>query len=759
MASHQYPVLVWEDNARLVTGALVEDWGGASAIGVSEREVLDQLEEFIAWKGRKEFYPDPVLLDLNLTWFSIPIRPVYIENVRMFSCDEVIPMRVPCVHGRLDSGMLIAAIPSLGVRFHYHAAEKLKPLVEHHVKEHFGKVTPQQLTRCLPPKDVRLTFVTVRGSRPSAERSTDAQYRTLEAVAEALAGRNLRRQFSKPWDREAEVTSLITRLEKERASVILVGPSGVGKTSVLAETVRRIEHHKADTGDGEDKKKPPGHRFWLTQAARIIAGMKYLGQWEERCENVIAELSSCEGTLCVENLLELLGIGGSGPTDSIAAFMMPYLQRGELRIAGECTPEELDACRRLLPGFAELFQIQKIEPFDAQRALHSLQMASSVLVQNSKFELEGGLVPLIYRLFARFRPYDAFPGNAMRFLSGLFEDARRHKLDEIKNADVISAFIQQTGIPELFLRDDLPFDAKDPRGYFQSQVIGQDAPCQTAVNLITMFKAGLNDPNRPLGVLLFCGPTGVGKTELARAIARYLFGHGESADERLIRLDMSEYAESFSAERLLGTPHEPSDLIKKIRRQPFSVVLFDEIEKASPDVFDVLLGLFDEGRLTDSFGRVTWFRSAVIILTSNFGAYKQNVAGFVGERYPSYQTEALSFFRPEFFNRIDDVVSFQTLSAAIIRQITEKELASIADRDGLKHNAITLKWSAALVEHLSQAGFDKRYGARPLQRTIERLVIAPLSRYLIANSKLRRIQLALDFDSNDRVTVELLNQP
>src|SRR5262249_30880983 len=199
-----------------------------------------------------------------------------------------------------------------------------------------------------------------------------------------------------------------------------------------------------------------------------------------------------------------------------------------------------------------------------------------------------------------------------------------------------------------------------------------------------------------------------------------------------VRLDLSEYAGWGAAHRLLtGADGEPSEFIKRVRQQPFCVVLLDEIEKADPEVFDVLLSVFDEGRLTDRFGRVTTFRSAVIIMTSNLGADKLEGIGFESKDAPSYSRKAMNFFRAEFFNRIDAVVQFNALSKSMMRRITTKELSEIAARDGLQRKNLRLLWSEPLVDELIAAGFDQRYGARPLQRTIETMVVAPLAKYLL----------------------------
>src|SRR5262249_8360295 len=290
------------------------------------------------------------------------------------------------------------------------------------------------------------------------------------------------------------------------------------------------------------------------------------------------------------------------------------------------------------------------------QAIAILDRLANALKQNHHLDMARSVPDLVYNLFRRFAPYQAFPGKAVAFVRSLFERAAPERATEVTTPQVVVQVVRPTGLPEVFLRDEEPLLREEVVEAFRAQVIGQEAACQVAANVVITFKAGLQDPSRPVAVLLFCGPTGVGKTELARALARYFFGHGDQTG-RLVRLDMSEYAVPGAAQRLLAQPDgRPSDFIQKLRQQPFAVVLLDEIEKADAEVFDVLLGVFDEGRLTDRYGRLTTFRSAILVMTSNLGTGKQASFGF-GERPPlRYEGEALAFFRPEFFNRIDAVV-------------------------------------------------------------------------------------------------------
>jgi ATP-dependent Clp protease ATP-binding subunit ClpC len=769
--TYRFPVLVWRDHDGWYTASLLE-WDEPAGIGRSAAHAVEQLEDYLGWcYTEKPWLSPPDFLDPRLVQFKVQVRPEYQEEGRRYPCAEPVSLRVYCVHGRQEQGLLVCVLPTLGLRFYYYEEGALKTLVPHYVQQHLEGQPPQALARHQAPTAAELDQVVVSlSNREPRQRDWEPSLATLEQVAEPLGDPRVRKQFVRPWERDQQVADLVRRLGQEKVNILLVGEAGCGKTTVLVEAVRLLERSRnategipyrrerppwrsgADPDEDESRRSRPKRRYWLTSGARLIAGMKYLGQWEERCEQVLAELGQAGGVLCVDNLLDLVREGGTSPTDSVAAFFLPYLQRGELRLVGEATPAELDACRRLSPGFADVFQVLRLEPFSRPQAINVLDHLSAMLGQNHHLDVGRGLTDLVYHLFRRFAPYQAFPGRAAAFLGRLFDKVRQQKKREVGTAEAVAAFIGQTGLPELFLRDELPLARPDVVEAFRKPVIGQKEAVQAAADLVMTFKAGLNDPNRPVGVLLFCGPTGVGKTELARALARYFFGHGEGGD-RLVRLDMSEYAGPGAALRLLAQPDgRPSDFIRKVREQPFVVLLLDEIEKADAEVFDVLLGVFDEGRLTDRYGRLTTFRSAVIVMTSNLGAGKQESFGFGERRAVQYQGEALAFFRPEFFNRIDAVVTFQPLGPETIRAITRKELADIAAREGLARLGVRVAWSDALVEHLAKEGFDARYGARPLQRTLETLVVTPLARYLLDHAELRNATVTAELGASGTVS-------
>lgn len=760
------PVIMWESHTGLFTGSLVAD-GDRAAVGESPAMVLRQVKDYLEWTwDREPWMIETDFQEVDVVDVEVSIRPEYQMENRSYPVNQMVKLKLPCVCVKESGGMWVAALPTLRIEFNFSERKEVNTLAAHYIQSHLGGLTPAQLAMFLQPKRTWIEMVFVRSESKAyetADHFDPSIYESLNTVADPLiAGRRGRRRPPPAYERAAEVAQLSELLTNERASVLLVGDAGGGKSTLLNEAARKAARkltlRKSDEEAEEEDDELPGqarYRFWVTNAARLIAGMRYLGEWQERCEAVIAELEDIGAILCLENLLDVVRVGGRGPTDSVAAFLLPYLQRGEIRVVAEVTPDELDTCRRLLPGLADVFQVLQLPAFSQDAANNVLQKFADSQATGRPVEFDARVCPLIYRLHERFQPYQGFPGAAVQFIRDLVDEALRRERRQIVVDDVLDRFSRQTGLPEVFLRDELPLSLESVREDLKQKIIAQDKACDTVAKVVVQFKAGLNDPRRPLGVLLFCGPTGVGKTALANTLAKTLFGR-EAEESRLVRLDMSEYGDYGAALRLMRAPDgKPSDFIRRVRHQPFTVVLLDEIEKAAPEVFDVFLNVFDEGRLADPMGRTTTFRSTVIIMTSNLGVRSGGDLGFGGGDDPGYESAAMKFFRPEFFNRIDSVVQFQHLERESILQITRKELDELAQREGLISRRIQIEWSDRLIESLADEGYDHRFGARPLQRAIETRATAALSKFVITHELKPGQKLRVDLDARGHFKIRI----
>jgi len=771
MATIHFPVLIWPDAAGGITAALVGDAGNIAAHAGTAKEALQQLKELLDWRMENEPWSlDPDLTEPELTEVKVEVLPQYTTEERVIPCPETLWLKVPCVIGAQENGLRVCAVPNLGLRFNYHDAAGLKGLAAHYIKEALRGLSPLQLTGRLPPRGSRLEELVLCDSSQRVRRLPPADRPELKILFTLtdplLHDQGRKRVVSAAFGRESLSATLARKFGPEKANVLLVGEPGVGKSTLLLDAARRLGRERPVTSEETEEEDTAdslrSYRFWRGNGGRLVAGMRYLGEWEERCEEFIRQLSAIEGVFCAENLLELLQVGGEGPGGSVAAFLLPYLQRGELRMVAEAAPAEVEACRRLLPALLDVFQVLPVPEFNEPETIEVLNRVANAYATASRLKLEPGVVPLVQRLFKQFLPYTAFPGPAASFVRILCHQSGPRDPDRwpsVTTSEVVVHFIKKTGLPEAFLRDDQPLELEQVRRSFEAQIIGQPDATLAAAQLVTKIKAGLTDPGRPFGVLLFCGPTGVGKTALAKATAGFCFGAGGQED-RLVRLDMSEYAGWGAGTRLLqSTNGTPAPWIERVRRQPFCVLIFDEIEKAAPEVFDVLLGLLDEGRLTDRFGRVTSFRSAIIILTSNLGSSAARMAGFLPDPGPAYESEVGKFFRPEFFNRLDGVITFKPLTPVEVEMITRKELAEIATREGFATSGLRLEWSERLVKVVARQGYDHRLGARPLQRALERLVVTPLARWRVAHPTCRDALLSVDVGPDELVDVHVAKIP
>jgi ATP-dependent Clp protease ATP-binding subunit ClpC len=291
----------------------------------------------------------------------------------------------------------------------------------------------------------------------------------------------------------------------------------------------------------------------------------------------------------------------------------------------------------------------------------------------------------------------------------------------------------------MLVSDDHPASAEDMSGALRARVIGQDAACDACGRMLARMKAQMNDPERPIGALLFVGPTGVGKTELAKQLTRTVFGD----DQKMIRLDMSEYMLRGSAQRMLDVSPGTTSLAARVHQDPLSLVLLDEIEKAHPEVFDLLLAVLGEGRMTDSSGRLVDFRGTLVVMTSNLGVTEQRPVGYGNAPAGDFLRSVRQHFRPELFNRIDHVLSFRHLSPVDVARIVDLEIAALATRTGLARRAIRLTVSAGARAWLAEHGHHPTRGARPLKRLLEERVMTPVAALLAGDATIRRAEIAI----------------
>lgn len=566
--------------------------------------------------------------------------------------------------------------------------------------------------------------------------------------------------------RESEVTELTDLLSsKERRPLLLVGPRQVGKTTLIQECVyRRVAKRKSPFINREN--------VWLISPQRLISGMSYVGQWEGRLLAILKHAKKRRHVLYFDDLvgLFLAGISASS-TLSAAQVLKPYLERREIRIVGEITPEALRVLQERDRSFADLFHIIPVREPSEKDNLRMLTNIQRRLEGKHACGYDLDVLPVVMDLQRRYDRASAFPGKAARMLTRLAvksEDQSAasflrtimkvvataqspfHPKRLITREEVFNEFAAQSGLAKSFLDQTEKLDRDDIIKALSKQVIGQPQSIEAAADVIAIAKARLNDPDRPLAAFLFLGPTGVGKTECAKAIAKYLFTDAE----RLLRFDMNEYLDPGSATRLVGNFSQPEGLLTAaIRRQPFAVVLLDEIEKADPEVFDLLLQVLGEGRLTDSLGRTADFTNAIIILTSNLGVREaEALVGFgdnADKATPSYLRAAEKFFRPEFFNRLDRVIPFRRLSREHTRKIAERIVTEVLEREGFRQRKCILNVSPGAFEQVIDTGYDPLMGARAMKRSVERQLTQPAAMRL-ANVPLDHFTVVTVYSAEER---------
>ncbi|MDP6042543.1 MAG: ATP-dependent Clp protease ATP-binding subunit [Candidatus Latescibacteria bacterium] len=597
-------------------------------------------------------------------------------------------------------------------------------------------------------------------------------------------------------DREIErVSQVLARRKKNNP--VLVGEPGVGKTQIVEGLAQRIVERRVPQ-ILLDK------RVVTLDMGGIVAGTKYRGQFEERIKAVMNELQqSQEVVIFIDELHTIVGAGSAEGTLDASNMFKPALSRGELQCIGATTLDEyrkyiekdgalerrfqtivvdapsVDETIEILKGLKASYETHHKVVFTPEAVEAAARMADRYISDRylpdkaidvidetgsrvrlsrlnppeeiQELELEIGEITRTkddaaenqqFEEAARLRDHERALKTKLDGRRQEWEEQVKDEVVEVSEEQIAEVISSMTGIPVFRLAQEESEKLINMESELQKKVVGQEEALATVCRSIRRTRAGLKDPNRPIGTFLFLGPTGIGKTYLAQALAQYLFDD----DEALVTVDMSEYMEKFAVSRLVGAPpgyvgyDEGGQLTEKVRRRPYSVVLLDEIEKAHPDVFNILLQVLDEGRLTDSFGRKVSFKNTILIMTSNLGTKDLQKAGGLGfgradkksmrEKMEAHINEELKkTFNPEFINRLDETVIFNPLDRKEIIQIVDIELAKILSR--IAERDIEVSLTAGAKSLIAEKGYDPTYGARHLKRTIQKMIEDPMAEEII----------------------------
>jgi ATP-dependent Clp protease ATP-binding subunit ClpC len=514
-------------------------------------------------------------------------------------------------------------------------------------------------------------------------------------------------------------------LHQPPRSLLVVGEPRSGKSSFVSMLAARA---RAD-----------GWILFEAGGAHLQAGQTYIGQLEERLRRLATELSAEKHVLWhAPDFLQLAASGThQGQSASILDQVLPAIVTGRIVLLSEITPSGLTKVLQLRPAVRTALELVRFRPLSEVEINQLVVDVADRAAAHLEIDVDPEALETVTHLARHYLGTGQMPGAVIDLLKLSVQRAVAQDAPRVRREDVLATMAQMTGMPQQVLDDRERVDLAVLRRFFSARVIGQDEAVDAVVDRIAMLKAGLTDSSKPVAVFLFAGPTGTGKTELAKTLAEFLFG---SAD-RLIRLDMSEFQSTESMRKIIGDPDRPNEanaLTDRVRRQPFSVVLLDEFEKAHATAWDLFLQVFDDGRLSDAGGNTVDFRHCIIILTSNVGSMirQDSGSGFVAHAAAALSAQHVmkainQLFRPEFVNRIDRIIIFRPLSREHMRGIVSKELAHVLERRGLRHREWAVEWEASALEFLLDKGFSPAMGARPLKRAIDQHLLAPLAATLV----------------------------
>ncbi len=659
----------------------------------------------------------------------------------------------------------------------------------------------------------------IRGGQRVTSPEAESRYRTLEKYSRDLTSLARESKLDPVVGRDSEILRVVQVLcRRTKNNPVLIGEPGVGKTAIVEGLAQKIIC-------GDVPELLMNKRVIMLDLGAMVAGTRFRGEFEERIKSALDEIKRAEGEiiLFIDELHNVVGAGAAQGAIDASSMLKPALARGELRCIGATTLDEyhqhVEKDSALERRFSPIF----VEEPTVEETVDMLKGLRSRYEEHHKVVISDEAINAAARLSDRYVKDRFLPDKAIDLVdeaasklrieifslpdelrkmkmeisrlageeeaawqSRNYEQAAVHKskrlqleedfktrkdawkaergLEEVVHeADVADVVSGWTGIPVRRMLETETEKLLEMEARLHERIVSQDQAVSAVSDAIRRARSGLKDPRRPIGSFIFLGPTGVGKTELAKALAEFLFDD----EDALLRVDMSEYQERHTVSRLVGAPpgyigyEEGGQLTEAVRRRPYQVILFDEIEKAHPDVWNALLQILEDGRLTDGQGNLVDFRNTVIIMTSNLGTrFAARGGGALGFHTPSEPVEDEQIraevdealkktFRPEFLNRVDEVIVFQRLSKEDVKRIVDLQVADIAQR--MREQGLAIRLTEAARDWLAEKGYDPTFGARPLRRTLQRLVESPLSKKLIRRELKAGDTLEIDVEGGQLV--------
>lgn len=691
---------------------------------------------------------------------------------------------------REEEGMACKILENLGLNLTH---------VRDSILNYIGDAEPGDLTEDLsadnPEETTRETSRSAQTKKKSKTPTLDEYTRDLTALAKNNA-------LDPVIGRDEEIERLVQILARRtKNNPVLLGEPGVGKTAIVEGLAQKIAR-------GEISDVLNGKRLLALDLASVVAGTKYRGEFEQRLKNIIDEIAAAKDAIIfIDELHTIIGAGAAEGSIDASNMLKPALARGEVQCIGATTFDEYRKYIETDTALERRFQPITVDPPDVEQTITILKGIRAKYEQHHKVKYADDALRAAAAIADRYITDRAMPDKAIDLfdeagararlknavlppeikekqkeynqaveekdqalankefekaaaakdtedrlknyidhLKKKWQEEREQKQPEVTKEDIALVASKWTGIPVTRLTQSETDKILHMEEHLHERIIGQEEAVRAVSQAIRRNRTGLGNPNRPIGGFLFLGPTGVGKTELAKSLASFLFGD----EDAMIRLDMSEYMEKFAVSRLIGAPpgyvgyEEGGQLTEAVRRRPYSVVVLDELEKAHPDIYNILLQVLDEGYLSDTLGHKVSFKNCVVIMTSNVGAReitnKGSNLGFAAKTTEEQQyqdmrqgvmDEVKKTFNPEFINRIDEIVVFHALTKENIAQILDLALDEVDDK--LANKELELELTDSAKNYLIERGFDAKYGARPLLRTLQRELEDPLAENILTS--------------------------